>query len=426
MPIDSLRAAYRPARFAPFTSIAGVLALAFAALFARWLAMGRVTGGERAILACAVVYGVGQIVSSYFLRRSDASARTLQILVSVLALGAIAFVAMRRRAPVEGLMALAPFAALAVVSLFYFTREGVFDGATEALRRATPLAVVDVVAAGLLFLLAQQVPLGYPEKRTMSDMRTLATAIESYATDHNAYPQQQSMDDLERTLVPTYIKVMPRQDGWRYPFRYSGSKDHYTIASSRSDLVYSDGAFVNAPRKSNFDEATAVYRKGDYKAAIEGFEDVVRDNPRNALALARLGVSYCNVGRFADAIPILKRAIDLDATDYQSRSNLALAYQRIGQADAGLQFAREAARLQPKNADVIGNLGFVLLEAHKFAEAVPVLQQAVRMRPSNAQFHYELAQAWLGSGNIEQARLETVAVRRLDPELAKKLDAKIR
>jgi hypothetical protein len=117
------------------------------------------------------------------------------------------------------------------------------------------------------------------EERTMRDMRTVATAIESYATDVNHYPQVSSYGELNAILSPTYIKAVPEKDGWGTGYRYSVSSDgqHYRVVSAgsdhqfeagsdtiatfdeknhpptirsrspESDIIYQDGGFVQAP-----------------------------------------------------------------------------------------------------------------------------------------------------------------------------------
>lgn len=117
------------------------------------------------------------------------------------------------------------------------------------------------------------------EERTMRDLRTVATAIEAYATDENHYPKVSSYSDLKAILSPTFIRDLPEKDGWGTPYRYSVSVDgqHYRLvsagadhqfeggsdtiatfdektrppvihsASLESDIIYQDGGFVQAP-----------------------------------------------------------------------------------------------------------------------------------------------------------------------------------
>src|SRR5215831_5487530 len=59
------------------------------------------------------------------------------------------------------------------------------------------------------------------QRRTMADMRTLGTALEAYAVDHQSYPSASCMPDIFvppakplkpssfRSLVPTYISQVP-------------------------------------------------------------------------------------------------------------------------------------------------------------------------------------------------------------------------
>src|SRR2546428_8862739 len=60
------------------------------------------------------------------------------------------------------------------------------------------------------------------QKRTMADMRTMATAWEARATDVNRYNAAGvtmpsgavTIDNLTTFLAPTYVKTFPQRDGW--------------------------------------------------------------------------------------------------------------------------------------------------------------------------------------------------------------------
>src|ERR1051326_4375037 len=61
------------------------------------------------------------------------------------------------------------------------------------------------------------------QKRTMADMRSIATAWEARATDTNKYnaagaisvpSNAVSTSQLSGILAPTYIKQLPAKDGW--------------------------------------------------------------------------------------------------------------------------------------------------------------------------------------------------------------------
>jgi type II secretory pathway pseudopilin PulG len=58
------------------------------------------------------------------------------------------------------------------------------------------------------------------QKWTMGGLRTLGPAVESYSIDNNAYSVAASIDELAAFLEPTYIKDLPRRDGWGMPYEY--------------------------------------------------------------------------------------------------------------------------------------------------------------------------------------------------------------
>lgn len=176
---------------------------------------------------------------------------------------------------------------------------------------------------------------------------------------------------------------------------------------------------------ASFDTATKLFHSDHPREAIPLFEDIVRQNPGHALAHARLGAAYCQIGSFMDALPHLQRAIALDTTDFMSRSNLGLAFEKMGKPELGIEPARQAVELQPTNPGVLTNLGWVLLQAKRGSEAADVYQRAVELNPEDANTHYFLGLAYLAAGKLHLARSEEMNLRRLDMSLSEQLAAEI-
>ena len=72
-------------------------------------------------------------------------------------------------------------------------------------------------------------------KLTMGDMRTLATAVESYSIDNNVYPLAREVADVARLLEPTYVRGVPRADGWGRPLHFRSTGMTYCIVSTGAD-----------------------------------------------------------------------------------------------------------------------------------------------------------------------------------------------
>jgi general secretion pathway protein G len=119
------------------------------------------------------------------------------------------------------------------------------------------------------------------QKRTMADMRTIATAWEARSTDVNRYnaagmtvpASGVSVDNLNSFLAPTYVKVLPLIDGWSNTWGFGVDQAWGTTAPASvyaiisygrdgvpqsaysggattnydCDIVYSGGAFVQYP-----------------------------------------------------------------------------------------------------------------------------------------------------------------------------------
>jgi len=124
------------------------------------------------------------------------------------------------------------------------------------------VAIIGIIAAIAIPNLLNAINRGR-QKRTMADIRSLATAIESYAVDWNFYPTGNAVSDLEPYLTPTYIRKLPRNDGWNNALLLTSTRTEYTIQSYaknnsadialgvttdfNADIIYANGSFVQWP-----------------------------------------------------------------------------------------------------------------------------------------------------------------------------------
>ena len=83
------------------------------------------------------------------------------------------------------------------------------------------VAIIGIIAAIAIPNLLNAINRGR-QKRTMSDIRTIGTAIEAYAVDNSRspYPRTVAVGSSPLTcdlIEPTYVKRAPRNDGWNLP-----------------------------------------------------------------------------------------------------------------------------------------------------------------------------------------------------------------
>lgn len=139
------------------------------------------------------------------------------------------------------------------------------------------IAIIGILAAIAIPNLLNAVQRG-KQKRTMADMRALATAIEEYDVDNSAYPSAacvspsytaigSALTDTSFTnLTPTYISTLPLRDGWHHYFLYyvdetnslynlrslgrdgvAGPINCGTTTDFNDDIVFASGTFVQWP-----------------------------------------------------------------------------------------------------------------------------------------------------------------------------------
>jgi hypothetical protein len=115
------------------------------------------------------------------------------------------------------------------------------------------------------------------QKRTMADIRAIAGAWEAREVDAGRYnaagwsllPSTVVLSDLESAITPTYIREIPRRDGWGSPWTITVSspwggtiKAHaYQIVSGGRDGQVAVTAEVGGT--TNFD-CDIVYQNGAF------------------------------------------------------------------------------------------------------------------------------------------------------------------
>ncbi|PYS51538.1 MAG: hypothetical protein DMF68_03960 [Acidobacteria bacterium] len=164
--------------------------------------------------------------------------------------------------------------------------------------------------------------------------------------------------------------------------------------------------------------------KNSYLEAIPFYKRAIELDPNFALAYARIGVMYGNIGQPQLSAEYSRKAFELRdrvserekfyisshyysnvtremeknietlelwkqayPRDYVPRNNLSVAYQAIGQYEKAVSESNEAVRLNPNSANVYVNLGFSFLALNRYEEAKTVFTQAMAQKPDYPDYH---------------------------------------
>jgi len=125
------------------------------------------------------------------------------------------------------------------------------------------VAIVGIIAAIAIPNLLNALDRG-KQKRTMADLRSIATAVEQYSIDHTIYPTASAIGPLSVILEPVFTRDTPTTDGWGNDFVVDATSTDYTIGSGGKDggalnfiggkttslndaIIFANGQFVQWP-----------------------------------------------------------------------------------------------------------------------------------------------------------------------------------
>jgi len=146
---------------------------------------------------------------------------------------------------------------------------------------------------------------------------------------------------------------------------------------------------------SAFEQATANMRQGNLQAAVEGFASVVKKNPAFAEAHFNLGLVYEELGKPADAIASLQKALSLKPRLHGANLFLGIAEYRLNHLDQSLAALKKETTNFPKDASAWMWFGVVELARDQPEAAAEALDKAAKLAPNDTDILYHRGQAHL-------------------------------
>ena len=214
------------------------------------------------------------------------------------------------------------------------------------------------------------------------------------------------------------------------------------------------GMAQDASSQNTLSHAVEMHQKGDYGAAIAGYQDFLKAHPEAAAVRSNLGAALAHEGRLTEAIREYKLALGADPNNQGVRFNLALAYYKTGDLapavsefetvrsalpagdDQGRRVAvlladcylrqgdekRVIELLDPiaaANPDDLGSaylLGIALLHENQEERGKPLIERILRTGDT-AEAHMLMAFTRMKSNDHKAALAEAVRAIELNPKL---------
>lgn len=196
--------------------------------------------------------------------------------------------------------------------------------------------------------------------------------------------------DMATSLDPTMA------DGFLLLGRALRLKSQYDLAVAKLRA-----ALQLNPRlvEALIEEGICWDQRGYYERAREAYRRALQLRPNDPTIYNNIGVSYFYQGDQENALKNYKKALAIDPTNPQTNNNMAvIAAARGDYALAFEYFSRALGQAAAHN-----NVGYLLLRAAKFDQAIKHLREAVKLNPMSVTALANLEAALRMTGNTSEA-----------------------
>jgi tetratricopeptide (TPR) repeat protein len=201
-----------------------------------------------------------------------------------------------------------------------------------------------------------------------------------------------------------------------------------SLLVNKKDYKASESALQKAVEldKHNADAIATLGRvqstAGDTDAALETYNNGLKDNPKEASLYILLGGIYENKHDLEKAKSAYQTALQIKRDDPVASNNLAyLLLQTGGNADLALHLAQTARRGLPELSNVADTLGEAFYQKAVYQSAISMFQEAIKLAAKNkeaesAVYHYHLGLAYAKAAQPALAKQHLERVLKLDPK----------
>ncbi|HWZ82366.1 MAG TPA: serine/threonine-protein kinase [Terriglobales bacterium] len=156
---------------------------------------------------------------------------------------------------------------------------------------------------------------------------------------------------------------------------------------------------------------------GDEMGAIPSYQRAIELDPNFAMAYARLGTVYNNMGQTQLSEVNRQKAFELrDRASEREKLYITSHYfADSGQLDKGIQALELYQQTYPRDSIPFINLANVYNGLGQFDKALPLAKHAVEIAPDAMSAYENLALAYIGLNRIDEARATLAAAQKLKP-----------
>lgn len=143
------------------------------------------------------------------------------------------------------------------------------------------------------------------------------------------------------------------------------------------------------------ERAARAFGQGRWDDARKAYEEILKEDPDNALTLANLGAVEQAAGRLKEAQEYLQRAVSSNPELLQSWISLGMISYEKGDTYLALSALSRAVHLDPADPKAHNYLAVIVKKLGWLDAAESELQRAIALNPDYANAHFNLALMYL-------------------------------
>jgi Flp pilus assembly protein TadD len=141
---------------------------------------------------------------------------------------------------------------------------------------------------------------------------------------------------------------------------------------------------------------------------------MAKSDEDKALVLRQRGAMLYQAGKREAAATTFEELLKVVPDDPEALNNVAYTLaEDLNRPQEALRYAKRAAELRPRDANVADTLGWVYCLAGDTDNAVGTLVSALQTAPSNIAVRYHVAMAYKKQGKMDQAKREFLQAQQL-------------
>jgi tetratricopeptide (TPR) repeat protein len=148
---------------------------------------------------------------------------------------------------------------------------------------------------------------------------------------------------------------------------------------------------------------TGWVAKKDFARAIVDFDESLRLNPKNSVALINRGAAWLLRGETDKAIADLDVAISLDPKNPAIFSSRGAMWRQLREFNKSIADLNEAIALEPKQSQAYNNRALTWKDAGDYDRAIADLNEAIRINPADEKAYGNRGNLWRLKGDLDQA-----------------------